>query len=168
MHRRCRTLQMWSLFSRICLGLLLLVALPLRAEDSVLSITGTDARVHELSLSQLEAMPQVSYTTRLPEVPGGETASTWQGVRLSDLVKLAGSTPQTLKLWALDDYSVIIPDSDLAAFEPIVALRRDGQLIPIESLGPLIVVYPLDDRQELLTQEYYNRTIWQLRSISLE
>ncbi|MDH2432915.1 molybdopterin-dependent oxidoreductase [Pokkaliibacter sp. MBI-7] len=168
MHRRCHPLQMWSVFSQLCLSLLLLVALPLRADDSVLSITGTDARVHELSLSQLEAMPQVSYTTRLPEVPGGETASTWQGVRLSELARLTGSSAKTLTLWALDDYSVVIPATDLAAYEPIVALRRDGQLIPIESLGPMIVVYPLDDHQELLTQEYYNRTIWQLRSISLE
>ena len=37
----------------------------------------------------------------------------------------------------------------------------------VRDKGPLVIVYPFDDRPELRTALYYGRAIWQLRSLEL-
>lgn len=138
------------------------------AERTVLTIAvkGQPQLLRHYSLRDLEALPQTERRSMLPDefrVYG------WQGVRLSTL--LAGferTETQRLRVEALNDYSALIPLSDLDAFDPILAYRRDGQAIGIAERGPLFVIYPMVDHPELRTQVYFNRTVWQVSRITLE
>lgn len=138
------------------------------AERTVLTIAvkGQPQLQRHYSLRELEALPQSERRSMLPD----ETqVHDWQGVRLSTL--LAGferGDAQRLRVEALNDYSALIPLSDLDAFDPILAYRRDGQAIGIAERGPLFVIYPMLDHPELRTQVYFNRTVWQVSRITLE
>ncbi len=138
------------------------------AERTVLTIAvkGQPQLQRHYSLRELEALPQSERRSMLPD----ETqVHDWQGVRLSTL--LAGferGDAQRLRVEALNDYSALIPLSDLDTFDPILAYRRDGQSIGIAERGPLFVIYPMLDHPELRTQVYFNRTVWQVSRITLE
>lgn len=138
------------------------------AERYVLTITVKDQPqlLRQFSLRDLEALPQTERRSMLPD----EThVYTWQGVRLSTLLDgFERGAAQRLRIEALNDYSALIPLSDLDAFDPILAYRRDGQIIGIAERGPLFVIYPMLDHPELRTQVYFNRTVWQVSRITLE
>ncbi|MGC4010545.1 MAG: oxidoreductase [Pseudomonas sp.] len=131
-----------------------------------IAVKGQPQLLRYYSLRDLEALPQ---TERRSMLPDESQVYSWQGVRLSTL--LAGferTESQRLRVEALNDYSALIPLSDLDAFDPILAYRRDGQAIGIAERGPLFVIYPMVDHPELRTQVYFNRTVWQVSRITLE
>ncbi|WP_446728483.1 oxidoreductase [Pseudomonas aeruginosa] len=118
-----------------------------------------------LTLSDLEALPSETLEAQLP----GEANARWQGVRLSLLLRhLDLAPPKRLRVLALNDYSAIIPYSDLDSYQPILAYRRNGAYMAIRELGPLFIIYPMARYPELRNQVYYNRTVWQVSSITLE
>jgi hypothetical protein len=49
-----------------------------------------------------------------------------------------------------------------------MASRIDGKPIPVREKGPLFVVYPFDSSATLRSSVYYERSIWQLKSIHIE
>lgn len=131
-----------------------------------LEVTGHPEVARRLSVQALERLPQRTYAAMLPEE---SQVSSWQGVPLSLLFDdvLLGEAKR-LRIDALNDYSELIPLSDLSAYEPILAYRRDGRYIGISERGPLFIIYPLVDHPELRTQRYFNRTVWQVSRITLE
>jgi len=142
--------------------------LPPPAERNILTleIAGRPAAVRRVPLSELQRLPQQTYDSMLPEE---DRISRWQGVPLSqlfDATQLAKS--KRLRIDALNDYSALIPLSDLSAYEPILAYRRDDRYIGISERGPLFIIYPLVRYPELRTQLYFNRTVWQVSRITLE
>lgn len=138
------------------------------AERSVLTVAvkGQPQLARQYRLRDLAALPQTEQRSMLPD----ETrVYRWQGVRLSTLLAgLERGRAQHLRVEALNDYSALIPLSDLDAFEPILAYRRDGHTLGIAERGPLFVIYPMLDHPPLRTQVYFNRTVWQVSRITLE
>ncbi len=138
------------------------------AERTVLTIAvkGQPQLLRRFSLRDLQALPQTEQRAMLPEE---SRVYAWQGVRLSTLLaSFERGDARSLRVDALNDYSALIPLSDLDAFDPILAYRRDGQTIGIAERGPLFVIYPMLDHPELRTQVYFNRTVWQVSRITLE
>jgi hypothetical protein len=41
-------------------------------------------------------------------------------------------------------------------------------LIPVRTKGPLFIVYPFDSKAELRSATYYERSAWQLKSLTVE
>ena len=69
---------------------------------------------------------------------------------------------------ALNDYKTSIPFSDTQAFDMVLASRMNGKAIPVRTKGPLFIVYPYDTRSELRSTTYYERSAWQLRTLTVE
>ena len=106
---------------------------------------------------------------------GFETATPWyagkvkfEGVPLEKLMAEVGATGTKIVAVAANDYSTEVPVSDLAAYGPILALKRDGEYMTVRDKGPLFVVYPFDSNPDLKSQKYYSRSIWQVKSMSVE
>jgi hypothetical protein len=57
---------------------------------------------------------------------------------------------------------------DAVKFDVIVAHKMNGQSIPVKTKGPLFIVYPYDSKPELRALTYYERSAWQLKSLTLE
>ena len=139
---------------------------PVERDILSLEIAGRPEAARRLSLSSLERLPQQTYAAMLP---AEKRISRWQGVPLSQLFDAAQlGESKHLRVDALNDYSALIPLSDLSAYQPILAYRRDDRYIGISERGPLFIIYPLVSHPELRTQLYFNRTVWQVSRITLE
>ena len=101
-----------------------------------------------------------------------ETTTPWhnarvrfEGVPLARLMKHVGAKGQKVTAIALNDYSTEIPLSDFEQFGTILAIKRDGEYMPVRDKGPLFVIYPYDSRPELKSQLYYGRSAWQVSKL---
>ena len=156
-------------------GACLLLARPGLAQEAgsagktVLTISGklagqVDARV-AFDLAQLEALPQRSFTT---QTPWQDKPIQFTGPLLREVLASVKAQGSQLKAIALNDYRVSIPVSDTQRFDMVLALRINGERIPVRHKGPLFVVYPYDSEEELRSTLYYSRSIWQLKAIEVE
>lgn len=115
-------------------------------------------------LARLDALPQHRFTTRTPWHNGPVTFS---GPLLRDVLAAVQAQGTELKATALNDYRVTIPLQDTLRFPLLLATRIDGQTIPVRTKGPLFIVYPFDTDRQLQSNTYYERSIWQLKSIEV-
>jgi hypothetical protein len=118
--------------------------------------------VLHLDLHTLESLPQHRFTTM---TPWSHQPIRFQGPLLRDVLKLAGAEGKTLLATAVNDYRVEIPVADALRFNMIVATRMNDQYMSIRDKGPLFVVYPFDKDPQLKQSRYYERSIWQLKSL---
>ena len=137
----------------------------------VLSVTGTvgmrnDRDMAAFDMGQLEALPRHSFTTRTPWYPQPRK---FTGVLMRELLSAVGVAPgTTLTATALNDYRVTIPSDDLVAHGALLAYWLDDKPMAVRDKGPLVIIYPFDDRPELRTAVHYSRAIWQLRSLDVK
>lgn len=146
------------------------VAAPARnTSDASLLIEGRSLKggVSQLTLDflTLDRLPQRSFTTNTPWVKQPQTFS---GPLLRDVLATAGAVGSNIKAVALNDYQINIPVDDAQKFDVVVALRIDGKPIPVRERGPFFVIYPFDQHPELRAVRYYERSIWQLKSLRVE
>ena len=144
-------------------------ALDRPAGKVILTITGTlsvrnEAEAAVFDLALLDQLPQHSFSTRTPWYPD---ARKFSGVLLSDLLKAVGAQGTILKAVALNDYRVEIPVEDLVRHGAMIASQLDGKPIAVRDKGPLLIIYPFDDKPELRTAVHYSRAIWQLKGLEL-
>lgn len=105
---------------------------------------------------------------------GFETSTPWynvpvrfDGVLISRLLDSVGAYGDRLTAYALNDYQTDIPIEDFRRFGAILALKRDGQYMPVRDKGPLFIVYPYDSDPELKNQRYYTRSAWQVNRLNI-
>jgi hypothetical protein len=104
-----------------------------------------------------------------------ETTTPWfkspvkfEGVPLARLMDAVGATGQRIVAHALDDYSAEVPMDDTKKYTVILALKRNGEYMPVRERGPLCVVYAFDSDPELKSQKYYSRSTWQVTRIEVK
>jgi hypothetical protein len=116
-------------------------------------------------MAMIEALPQHSFTTRTPWY---DRPVKFTGPLLADLLAAAKAQGKTIKASAINDYTISIPLTDAQAHGVIVARLLDDQPMAVRDKGPLFVIYPFDSKAELRSSTYYERSIWQLKRISVE
>ncbi len=107
----------------------------------------------------LEALGMDSFETMTPWYA---SKVKFEGVSMAKLLRAVGAKGQKLSVSALNDYTTEIPMEDFGKYNVILALKRDGQYMPVSDKGPLFIVYPFDANPELKTQKYYGRSAWQV------
>ncbi|WP_373976634.1 molybdopterin-dependent oxidoreductase [Chitinibacter sp. SCUT-21] len=131
----------------------------------ILLVTGQVKQPQALSLKELDKLPQKKKTVKTPWY---ETAQTFEGPLLRDVIKLAGGKGRVMKLQALNDYKIEVPVSDIERYDVILASRLNGKTMSVREKGPLFVMYPFDTQPELRKTDYFSRCAWQLKQITLE
>ncbi|MEM9633870.1 MAG: molybdopterin-dependent oxidoreductase [Pseudomonadota bacterium] len=136
-------------------------------EKQVLTISGGTATgdTAQLSIQDLEKLPQVEYVTATPWHDGQVS---FKGVLLSVLMDHLGATGDSAEIVALNDYRAVLPVSDFEEHAPILAYKLNDKYMRVRDKGPLFVIYPFDDKPELKTEVHYSRSVWQVRSIVVE
>jgi hypothetical protein len=151
--------------SRIFTGLLALMlqfASPAIAQDGIdLELQGA-LDVASLSLTDLDAMAQVTLETSTIWTDG---VNTFSGVSLKALLEAKNATGATIEMIALNDYSVSMPISELAANAPIIATRMNSETMSVRDKGPYWVVFPYDSDTRYQSEIVYSRSIWQLNRL---
>ena len=124
----------------------------------------TTAEVVSASEAQILALPVVQIVTATDWTP----LSRFEGPLLRDVLNLRTGPPGDLRVFALNQYAVTIPMSDLDSFSPILALTRDGVRLKRSDFGPLFIVYPRDQYSELRSPMMAARMVWQVCRIDVE
>ena len=141
-------------------AILLMTLMPISglAASNGLTLTNKSQTV-QFDLAALEAMPAVEFTTTTTWTDGPQT---FTGVSLADFMKSNSLGEGTIRAYAINNYSVDIPSSDAIEGGPIIAYRRNGELMSVRDKGPLWIVYPYDSDPEYQSEVIYSRSIWQL------
>jgi hypothetical protein len=134
------------------------------AEKPILTVTGKiNASSPEaggtFTRSALEALGMVEFET---QTPWYKQPVKFEGVPLDKLMKAVGANGERVVAVALNDYSSEIPIEDFAKYQTILALKRDGEYMPVRDKGPLFIVYPYDTSPDLRSQKFYSRSVWQV------
>jgi hypothetical protein len=145
------------------------VGLERPAGQVILTVTGAlnarnDAQGANFDLALFERLPQDSFSTRTPWYPQPRK---FNGVLVSELLKVLDTAAVSVRAVALNDYRVDIPVDDLVQHGAMIASRLDDKPIAVRDKGPLLIIYPFDAKPELRTAVHYSRAIWQLRSLEL-
>jgi len=116
-------------------------------------------------MALLERLPRHSFTTKTPWYAKPRK---FTGVLLRDLLGAVGTSPARLNATALNDYRVEIPLDDVARGNAMLAYLLDEQPMSVRDKGPLVIIYPFDDKPELRNAVHYSRAIWQLRALDIQ
>lgn len=115
--------------------------------------------------NELEDMGLVRVAT---STPWNEGVVQFDGVPLEQLLETAGVSGQSATVMAINDYSVEIPVSDFSRFGVILAVKRNGEYMPVDDQGPFFIIYPFDSDPQLQGQPYHSRAVWQVKEILVE
>ena len=138
-------------------------AKPILEIGGTIGVTNRDgAAVFDRAMLESLGMETITTTT-----PWHKGQVTFEGVAMTKVMDLVGAKGKTVKALALNDYATQIPMEDFAKFGVILALKRDGEYMPVRDKGPLFIVYPYDSKTELRSQSYYGRSAWQLKRLEV-
>jgi hypothetical protein len=135
-------------------------------DDAILRIDGKIAGEAEVVLTR-DAFEKLGLTTIRTTTPWHQGVQTFEGIRLSKLMQVVKATGSSIEVVALNKYRTNIPVSDFKQYEPILAIKRDGQYMLVRDKGPLFVIYPYDSDPALRSEQYYGRSAWQVASITV-
>jgi hypothetical protein len=121
-----------------------------------------DGSVARFDFNMLEHVGTVTLTTKTPWHDG---VVEFEGVPMSALMQVVGAEGTEVVATALNDYRAALPISDFARYAVVLALKRDGKPMPIRDKGPLFIVYPFDSDPDLRTEQYYSRSVWQVKEL---
>lgn len=141
--------------------------LPQPVGKPILTIQGKIATVNhdataQFDLAMLEQLGMVTIETKTPWFDGPVR---FEGVPLVKLMSTVGASGTTIVAVALNDYSSEIPVEDITKYNVILAVKRNGEYMPVRDKGPLFIVYPYDSAPELRSQTYYGRSVWQIAKL---
>jgi len=171
-----QSLGRWAMTSA-GMGLLLVAAsavhahpLPAPEGDVMLTVAGDISRtngdgVARFDRAMLQKLPQDTIVTHTPWTEG---ASRFKGPLLGAIYDAVGARGDSLHVVALNDFAADVPLAEAKEYGVILAMRRDGEPMPVREYGPLFVLYPFDDHPELQTEEVRFRSVWQVTRIVVE
>lgn len=144
--------------------------LPAPTGPVVLTISGRIAHTNspegaQFDVAMLEALPM---RTAKVDTPYDPVTTDYTGPIAREVLKLVGASGQTLKISALDNYSIESPMSDFDKLDIIFATRQFGKLMTPRNKGPIFVMYPLDLDPGLRREEIFNRLVWQVTKIEVK
>ncbi len=118
-----------------------------------------------LDAAVLKSLPQITIVT---DTPWTEGQIRFEGPLLRDVLELVGADGKSLRAIAINDYFVEIPATDAEMYDVILAMRLNDSDLNVRSKGPLWVIYPWKDNENLRSETYYSRSIWQLMRIDVQ
>ena len=121
-------------------------------------------RQADFDIAMLMSIPSTQIVTTTPWTEGSVL---FEGVSMNTLLSHVASKGLEVEVTALNDYTVRIPIEDFTKFNPIIAYKMNGKLMAVRDKGPLWLIYPLDDHEQLQSAKYRDRMVWQLRTITV-
>ena len=142
------------------IALILFCSFSWAADKTILTLKLGD-RVIDLSYQDILKFTPVEHT--MNNVWVNKTV-TYTGVKLSTIIQKYNIKSEWLKMTAINDYAIKVPiiDAEKGAF---IAYLADSKPMKIRDKGPLWVLYPFGENEELEIDTYHNRSIWQLKLI---
>lgn len=117
----------------------------------------------KLTLSDLEKLPMHQTTLKTQWGMNG----TFQGVLMSDLMEAYKlKDARRIVFSALDNYVAGLTMGELNGSPAFLATRLNGQAIPLENKGPLILLWPAKEEAVLQGKASSSSWVWSVSKIS--
>jgi hypothetical protein len=145
--------------------------LPSPRGKSILEITGRISVVNtpeKTAIFDHEMLERIGVTKVQTSTPWTDGRPTFEGVLMRDLLKHVGATGDNVTVIALNDYKATLPVSDFEKYPVIIAHKMDGKLLKIRDKGPLWIIYPQDQFEELRDKSVNRKWVWQIKEIHVE
>lgn len=120
---------------------------------------------HTLTQAQLKAIKPTKLTTITPWT---NTADTFEGIYLSDLLTHFDIDATQLNARALNDYEVKIDIQAATAAGAFIASHQNGQTMTIRNKGPFWVIFPWSNDPGLHSRSVQTWSIWQMIELTAE
>ncbi len=130
------------------------------ANELRLSTTGGETTT--VSFEELTKLPDAEFYTSTPWTDGVQK---FRGVDFDVLLDTYGITADTVRVSALNDYSVMIPASVLRDDNAILVYLQNDAEMSVRDKGPFWVVFPYDSDVRFQTDTYWSYSVWQVKSI---
>lgn len=101
------------------------------------------------------------------ETPWTQGKNEFLGISAQSLLKLYHLPHSDLKVSALNHYWSVLPSEDIKKYNPLFAVKKNGELMSVRDKGPVWVIYPLSDYHELHNEILHSRMVWQVSSIEI-
>ena len=137
--------------------------IPIRAVSVRISVRN-DGDLAQFDRPMLQALGTTGFVTSTPWYKG---TVRFDGVLMRTLMHAVGASGERVTATALNDYSTEIPIADFERYDVLLALKRDGEYMPVRDKGPLFIVYPFDSLPELQAKKFYTRSAWQLAQLAV-
>jgi hypothetical protein len=147
-------------------------AIPVPGDKAILTVTGKigaanmpDGSIH-MDLKTIESVGVVEMKVK---DPFDNKDNIFRGVLMSDLMAVwkVPADATEMEMIALNDYVITIPISDFKTWPVVFALQKNGEYMPVSTLGPAMIVYPYS-HFEFDREIFDNRWIWQVKSIAVK
>lgn len=163
------------MIKRLFTQILLVLALTIGAGSSLLAQTILTVTVKsqtqgevvtEFSREDLLALGDEVLTTRNEYV---DREHQFTGPLMRNLVQQVGANSATVaRLTAVNDYTVEIDPMEFQKYDVILAMSQDGVALSLRDKGPIWLIYPMSQFEELQDPVFNNRLIWQLDRLEFE
>jgi len=149
--------------------LLATISIPLAAiaqsDAVILTVDGKiDGGPLDFTAAELEAIGSTQVATA---TPWHEGTPVFEGVPMDMLLAHVGAEGQEADVLALNGYRTTIPLSDFTTYPVLLALKQNGEYMSVRQKGPLFIIYPFDEYDQLQNDLYHARSAWQVRSITI-
>ncbi|MCP4323412.1 MAG: hypothetical protein GY787_16490 [Alteromonadales bacterium] len=71
-------------------------------------------------------------------------------------------------MYGVDKYQVSFSYHRIKKYKPILALQSDENLLSIRTKGPVLLILPIDEYEELNVSIFHDYMVWQLVKIEVE
>jgi hypothetical protein len=149
-----------------CLLVTIVTSFGAVADDAVLTLSGkVPGGEVTLTREEIAKLPQRELTEQPTSFP---EPLKFKGPSLTEVLKLAGATGGDVTLSAADDYKVDISADDMAKFDPILAIEKDGARMAPDDFGPFFVMWPFKEKPEIDIEAYQAKAIWSVVKIEVK
>ena len=143
--------------------------LPTPSGEPILSVSGTIAQTNAgaealFDRDMLEALGTVWFETT---TPWDKERVRFEGVPLGRLLDRLGASGSRVIAVALNDYSAELPIADIRKHNVLLALKRNGEYMPVRNKGPIFIVYNFDSDPELKNQKFYSHSVWNIARLEV-
>ena len=148
-----------------CVLVTIVTSAGVRADDAVLAFIGkVRGGAVTLTRDEIAKLLQVTLTEQPTSFP---EPVAFKGPSIADVLALAGATGRDITLTAADDYKVDIGADELKAFNPILAIEKDGVRMAPDDFGPFFVMWPFKEKPEIDDEIFQARAIWSVVRIEV-
>lgn len=134
---------------------------PSTSDRPILTLVNGD-ETRRLSLREIEALDL--YEAEFRHFEGKE--GTFTGVRLKEFLAAHGmDDARRVRFIGADDYTAFLDQEELREKERLLVTRFDGEPIPMNDLGPLMLVVPEDAEAVLAGETSMTKWVWSIVEI---
>lgn len=136
----------------------------------ILAVTGKISIKNspDAALFDRKMLEEIGMHSTRTKTPWTDGVSTFEGPLGRDVLSVVGAKGSNMHITALNDFAADLPVTDFTENDVILALKLNGEYLQVRDKGPIFVIYPFDDVPSLYNEVTFAKSVWQVKTITVE